>query len=337
MAFKTLFKHIDGDTKSPNSYSGPIGKRLTNCEAKHIIEFSPIIFPNAPHIDAISHTLNTDQHYLYEISKAISKGSVSDELAKRSPGVMSHARWVTTANRILRLYVAQPNPSVNLKIVVKYIMTVYSPMVFEIKHKSSIVYGPIHLAKVLTSSKFLQPTHLRVIRASIQRNGFYAHPEHILLAMTNDDDENVRKMSWVKILRARQNESVDSPVREFKIPNINYECSDYKTLINVHSIMNFHPPALRNIEINENNIDFLASKPILEHESIGERLKNMPVHTQSVERCVKLVTEASNSVCGEKARDGWISNVLSSRNIMQKFNTKSDFSFSADFSDKLKV
>ena len=35
------------------------------------------------------------------------------------------------------------------------------------------------------------------------------------------------------------------------------------------------------------------------------KISKFPCHTQAVERCVKLVTEASAAVC-EKDRDGWI-------------------------------
>ena len=35
-------------------------------------------------------------------------------------------------------------------------------------------------------------------------------------------------------------------------------------------------------------------------------IENFPCHTQAVERCIKLVTEASQSVCGENRRDGFI-------------------------------
>ena len=40
-----------------------------------------------------------------------------------------------------------------------------------------------------------------------------------------------------------------------------------------------------------------------------------PCHTQAVERCVKLVTEASAAVCGAPARDGFIR----ARRIMRFF------------------
>ena len=44
-----------------------------------------------------------------------------------------------------------------------------------------------------------------------------------------------------------------------------------------------------------------------------------PCHTQAVERCVKLVTEASAAVCGQKSHDGLI------RKLMPKFKSKCDF------------
>lgn len=53
-------------------------------------------------------------------------------------------------------------------------------------------------------------------------------------------------------------------------------------------------------------------------------------NTQPVERCVKLVTEASKSVCGEHRRNGFIINTLESRKIMPIFRTKSDFNSNTD-------
>ena len=54
-------------------------------------------------------------------------------------------------------------------------------------------------------------------------------------------------------------------------------------------------------------------------------LEKFPCHTQAVERCVKLVTKASLSVCGHKNRDGMIRvKLLSQKNIPQ-FEKKSDY------------
>ncbi|KAJ9582304.1 hypothetical protein L9F63_003340 [Diploptera punctata] len=51
--------------------------------------------------------------------------------------------------------------------------------------------------------------------------------------------------------------------------------------------------------------------------------KQFPVHTQAVERCVKLVTEASDKVCGAESRDGFIRTTLLSRSPRPNFTNKS--------------
>lgn len=48
-------------------------------------------------------------------------------------------------------------------------------------------------------------------------------------------------------------------------------------------------------------------------------------HTQAVERCVKLVTEASSLVCSSDARDGLIRSRIESRQKMPSFETKRQF------------
>lgn len=173
-------------------------------------------------------------------------------------------------------------------------------------------------------SRTLPSDWLKIFQSSIQRNAYYAHQEHIVLAMANDADENIRKMAWMKISAAREENSIQIPVRRFTIPKVNFDCTDYTSLIDIP--MTVDPP----------NIDYLASKPILEHE-FGQFLNKMPLHTQAVERCVKLVTEKSRSVCGEHSRDGSISNTLASRNIMSKFDSKSEYTFSNDIKCQLKL
>ncbi|KAK4873060.1 hypothetical protein RN001_015089 [Aquatica leii] len=65
----------------------------------------------------------------------------------------------------------------------------------------------------------------------------------------------------------------------------------------------------------------------LVYNNVPEEIEilKFPCHTQAVERCIKLVTEASSLVCGAEARDGFIRARISSRTAMPKFNTKSEF------------
>lgn len=326
---------IDGGTKGPSSYSGSIGKRLTGCEDLPVVKFEKISFSCPNNLGEIAHTLSSDQKYLFDICTAVSRGDIPNGLAKRSAGNLSTSRWYVTANRILRVYVSDPTPSFNLRTMARYVMSSYALILFDMKYKSSIVYAPIHLTNMILSSRWLPPNWLDIVRATIQRNAYYAHPEHIVLTMANDPDENIRKMAWGKILAARRStESSENTLRQFKVPELNFDCTDYITLIDVPMVVD--PPILKDIEVTESRIDFLVSKPILEHD-FGQDIANMPLHTQAVERCVKLVTEASASVCGESSRDGHISNTIASRNVMEKFETKRDYQYSKEINCKLKL
>lgn len=54
----------------------------------------------------------------------------------------------------------------------------------------------------------------------------------------------------------------------------------------------------------------------------GEKILPIPCHTQAVDRYVKLVTEASEFVCGQKIRDSFIRATLLSFKKMPTFKTK---------------
>src|SRR6218665_28808 len=101
------------------------------CELLPVVNFEPIILENCPNLD-----VSTDQQYLYKMCQAIhvSAGTCSPDLAARRPGPVVHSRWLTIANRILRLYVGSDDPSDNLKIFVTFIMKVFGPRVVPCKN-----------------------------------------------------------------------------------------------------------------------------------------------------------------------------------------------------------
>jgi hypothetical protein len=108
LPLRYLFKKLDGPTGGPKGFVGPVGRSLTTCHTLKSVQFEPIEFV----IDQINrgnkNDLSTDQQYLYDMCKAVSTGKISQELENRSPGKLSHARWLTTANKILRLYTTTP-------------------------------------------------------------------------------------------------------------------------------------------------------------------------------------------------------------------------------------
>ncbi|GBM19746.1 hypothetical protein AVEN_895-1 [Araneus ventricosus] len=120
-------------------------------------------------------------------------------------------------------------------------------------------------------------------------------------------------------LKARQIVPKKKTVRNFVPPKTNIQASDYIEIINWNSCVVYPPPMLRNL--SEDDIKSLINSdttPIKE-------IQKFSCHTQAVERCVKLVTEASNKVCGHEARDDYIRATLKSRSVMPNFFKKSDF------------
>lgn len=154
LPLRSLIENLDGPFNSKSELSGPIGKKLKLCETLEIVDFELIDFQySIP--DSVLTKLNSDQKYLYDICKAIADGKVTRELAIRKIGPISKVRWATIASRILRLYVAEENPSGIHEIFAKYIMAVYAPMIFKLKHQSSIICAPVHLSEMIKSIKML--------------------------------------------------------------------------------------------------------------------------------------------------------------------------------------
>lgn len=328
LPLRALFSKLDGSTSGPESFSGPLGKRIQKCDGLDIVQFEPIDFPCALDVEEIKQDLSTDQQLLFEICIAISNGKFSEDLKNRKIGPVAHSRWLTTAMRILRTYASDDEPSANLKNIATYIVQVYAPAIYNIKYKSSIVYGPIHLAQIIKSAQCMPPVCRDILNRNISNNCYFAHAENVTLAMLNDDSEEIRLKAWHKIYAARQQE-IENSLRKFRSPQLNFSCESYTQLIDYDNAQYFNPPILKDYEFTEDQIVDLASKRILEHD-FGEYLKDMPCHTQAVERSVKLVTEASQRVCGHEARNGFIFNTLYSRRLMPKFESKQDFTIDPD-------
>ncbi|GBO46904.1 hypothetical protein AVEN_65118-1 [Araneus ventricosus] len=118
LPFRHIFQHIDGQIAGSKSFSGPIGQHLTCCEKLPVVDYEPIDC-SIPDIDR--NLLSNDQHYLLDISNAIILGHCPEDFANRDPGPLSHSRWLTAANRVLRLYISSSDPSGNLKEKVGFI------------------------------------------------------------------------------------------------------------------------------------------------------------------------------------------------------------------------
>lgn len=339
LPLRNLLRLHDGKSRGPVNYSGPIGKQLERCEKLPIVEFEPIAFDCDLTLSDVAEKLSSDQRYLFDICTAISNAECSSKLATRSPGKLSLARFTTLANRLCRLYVSTENPSQLLNEMVKYVLWVYAPTHFNIKYKSACFYGAIHLTNIVKASSFLRGSHLITVRDTIENNAFFAHPENVLLAVLNDEDETIRRAGWKRILEIHEHQNANAVVkiRSFKLDfEINYMAKNYTDLIDWENELATVPPILHKFNFDSKDASVYAVKRLCEH-NLGFNLNDIPCHTQSVERCVKLVTEASMAVCGPEQRDGLILNTLQSRNNMPSFKTKSDYNLNVVEFSRVKI
>ncbi|GBN11215.1 hypothetical protein AVEN_36632-1 [Araneus ventricosus] len=97
------------------------------------------------------------------------------------------------------------------------------------------------------------------------------------------------------ILGARDKKTKNSGgLRFFKLPKLNFKATDY---IDWSNCVVKEPPLTTHIK--EKDLKEMCKEerfPVLTFEKF-------PCHTQSVERFVKLISEAAMKVCGETARD----------------------------------
>ena len=331
LPLRHLLAKKDGKPKGPSAFPGPIGNSFKNCESRPIVSFQRIEADDIL-MDFDNLELSTDQKYLGQMHQAIQNGSVSDSLARRDPGNVSLARWLTIANRIMRVYVSTSVPSDALKSLVEYIMKVYVPTWFDIKRDWAVEYGPKHLHNMIVRTRTLGDENSRsIVFERIQRNGFFFHPENLPLAMICDDSPIIRKLGWKRIQKARMISKNNSSrkdkhiknVRLFQIPKINFQAQTYYQAINWQgssdAVAYDSPPMLKNLSSEE--VDAWATEESPEKYP----LLKIPCHSQAVERHVKLVSDASLKTSSVKERDGMIRATKHSREKIPRFGSKKDY------------
>ena len=322
LLLKRIFEQIDGKTTGPKTFSGPIGKQLEICQTFPILRtFRPIQSPIPQLSDEEISDLSTDQNLLYRLCKAINDGAVDDNLGNRTIGPLNHARWVTAGARVLRLYMATPKPTRGLKVITTFIVKVYAILWFKIRFKHSIEEGPKHLFEMISLSRYLCGELRSEIDKTIQRNGFFAHQENILLAMTCDENESIKELAYRRMKKGRTYEEKrmqSSKFRRFKIPEINFSANHYSDMIKWENVDPCCPPLLH-YKLKEIEA-FLEEKKYPSHS-----FEDYPCHNQAVERAVKLVTEASAKKYGFIERDGLIRSCMKSREKRKCFDSKKQF------------
>ncbi|KAJ8888563.1 hypothetical protein PR048_008054 [Dryococelus australis] len=170
LPFRHIFQHIDGATTGPKYFSGSTGQQLTGCEKLPVVEYDSV---NCliPEVDR--KMLSKDQHQ--DIAQRICQ---FETLV-----LLSYSKWLTAANKVLRLYISVSNPSENLKQIVTFILKSYMPVWLNIKMNKYFTDMPKYVFLAIQRSLYLSEDLLQVVDPVIERNAFFAHLENLLLAM----------------------------------------------------------------------------------------------------------------------------------------------------------
>ena len=361
LPLRAIIRELDGETSGPFSLKGPIGSTLgEDLNELPIVSFKSIPNPDFPSVaDDGIYELSKDQHYLHSMSHAVMDGHVSEDLANITPGPLSMSRWLTLAGRILRKYVATEKPTKKFQAIVHAIVNFYAPSWFHIKTHPNCTDGPKNLFKMVENSRKLSLNLQEIVQKVLQRNGYFAHSEAILLSMLADSNGDIRAQAVNTILTIRMkadSESLELSGISFPPDNRGVddvdddnECSDDETPFTLEPSEKF---AIENAKVRKfkvPKINFLAqsyielidwedtalSEPPLTLSKTNEELlaykesplvvPKYPCHTQAVERAVRLVSEASAAVIGQEARDGYIRQRMEARKILPNFETKKEF------------
>ena len=203
LPLRHVFKTLDGVTKSPDTFSGPIGKCLNGSVSDwEVVNFKRISNPHFPEIPPdVVQNLSTDQYYGYRMATAVIVGEVDEDLALLEVGEIFHARWLTLACRILRYYVSVKKPSSNLKVLAEFVIKIYFPSWFEIKYKNKLTEAAPNFYNIIDRVRRFPSKEVKKISLKVlQRNGFSIHSENVLLAMLADTHEEVCRKAVNKIL-----------------------------------------------------------------------------------------------------------------------------------------
>ena len=240
LPLRHLFTHCDGGhgTSGPTSFVGPLGQAC--CGDVHLgtVVCFVVISTTLPDLeDSVCKDLSRDQKLLYRYVKAIAEGKVPDSLVAQVAGPVNHSRWLTLAIRLMILYTRTSRPTKGLKLVVKYILQVYSVIWFLIKRESKFTSGPSHLFTLISLVKTQSPEVQSVVKPAIQRNAYLAHPSTMLCSMLKSSDASIRCRA-VKIIQEAREKPPKIPkmkvlkgVRRFSIPPLNWNARKWSDIV----------------------------------------------------------------------------------------------------------
>ena len=296
-------------------WSGPIGSVISGAKNRGLKEVTAdMILPNFKPIKGDvcylepEYLQNNDIRNLHTMMIIVQGGpSLIKEDFKITPGPVNLARWVTTATNILCLYVITEDPSDELVLFVEFILRVYGPTICDIKRNWHVSCGPVNFYKSIERSRNLfkssHPNVWEAVQVTFQTNGFWAHIENVLLAMVCDPNPSVRKeaIDIIQDARERKQKSRAKTVRKFIVPDIDFEATNYHSLIDLTQykpVQEFvSPPILNPYSIED-----------IKQMNFSDNFKCIASHQQHVERWVANTSQAAKYAVGQERRHQFLLN-----------------------------
>ena len=195
LPFRAVSKHLDGSTKSPTAFTGPLGKL---CETAHHdlpqVEFTQLSGP-LDHMKFDEMTLDdlsSKQRLILEYVLGISKGKVNPRFAALKIGPINHAIWLTLAIRSMCLWTKgayPPELQDKLRHAVKYVVQVYAVSWFEIKRDSKFHNQQLYIFDMIQRMKQQTEEIQSVAFENLKYNAFALLPENVLYSMLKSEDD----------------------------------------------------------------------------------------------------------------------------------------------------
>ena len=127
---------------------------------------------------------SSDQKYAYKICLTVIKGTLTEDLANQKPDTLVHSRWLHTGSSLLLLWVCkhglERDNLKNLELIVKFLVSVYFPMRFQIKVKHSWIEGPRHILNQLTLIKLQDENVQMIIEKYVRSSAWNSHSKILL-------------------------------------------------------------------------------------------------------------------------------------------------------------
>lgn len=322
LPLRHLIIGLDGPTSSDTGFTGPVcsllGKVNTmtyNSEFKAVLGGEDLI--KIP--EAVLVKMSTDQQLSYRLVQAVKSGYLPPELQEVQCGKICHARWLTTGQRLIYMWTRNHGltgkDQATLETLVRFCLSYYFKLYFEIKVHHRLEHGPLH---ILTQLRILrtQPKKVKdIVTYYIRSGAWYVHPECVLLSLVSSESREDRQFAVSKILNLRGgNEFGDIAVRPRITPKMNLMATTLQKLISWEPDK-IHEPVFT-CSLSQDQIKEIIEKPF--------EVPQYSLHTQSTERVVKAVTEAAAVVVGQQARDGFIRARAHHRESMPSFRSKKD-------------